>query len=208
MCAAHGRVLFPHRKETTMKNQHTVSTAASSTRQHNEYIGKSGYRSPEPARIILGKTADGAIVIDRPNSHLHEEVAPILADALSRLNTCNSPFIEVEVDFNRIIGKTICVKTNSNDRIVYAQRVNRNGFSRFVLDRSSEPSSKVTVVLKKTNKTGEYLLITAFIGSKPEVEPWDQRATSASFVFWQNHALVLNEELSACKGSFTELCPW
>ncbi len=189
-----------------MKNQHSVLTAPSSTRQHNKYNGKSDYRSPEPARIILGKTADGAIVVDRPNSHLHEEVVPILADALSLVNTGSSTFIEVEVDFNRIIGKTICVKTDSNDRIIYAQRANRKGFSRFVLDRDAEPSSKVIVVMKKANNTGEYLLITAFIGSKPEVEPWDPHATSASFVFWQNHALVLNGEISP--GTFTELCPW
>jgi len=189
-----------------MKNQQSVSTAPSSRRQHNKYNGKSGYRSPEPARIILGKTADGATVIDRPNSHLHKEVVPILADALSRVNTGNRPFIEVEIDFNRIIGKTICVKTDSNDHIVYAQRANRKGFSRFVLDRDAEPSSKVMVVMKKADNTGEYLLITAFIGSKPEVEPWDPHATSASFVFWKNHALVLTGEISP--DTFTELCPW
>ena len=155
---------------------------------------------------ILGRTIDGATVIDRHNSHLHSDVVPVLAEALSHVFTRNQGFIEVEIDFKRVIGSSICVETDSNDRIVYAQRPNRKGHSRFVLDRKAEPSSKVMVVLKKSSNVSEYLLITAFIGGKAEVEPWDQRATKDSCLFWQNHALVLDD--SILPGTLTNQCPW
>ncbi len=143
---------------------------------------------------ILGKTADGAVVIDRFNSHLHGEVTKHLHQALSTIKTNNKQFIEAEVDFHRNIGFSACVSTSSNDCIVFATRQNRNGFSRFVLNKEKMPTSFLTVVLKKTNdKPSEYVLITAYIGEKSEVEPWDKHATEKSVDFWKSHALVWGE---------------
>lgn len=142
---------------------------------------------------IIGRTANGVVVIDRPNSHIHPDVEPLIAEALSKINTRNLDFIEVEVDFDRVIGASSCVQTTDNDVIVFAQRPNRKGLTRFVLDRQKEMTSKVMVVLKKA--VNQYVLITSFIGEKGEVEPWDAKATNASIAFWKNRALVWGEQV-------------
>lgn len=155
----------------------------------------------------IGKTADGAVVFNRPKSHMHDEVNQIIVEALSRVHTLGRPFIEVEVDFGKVIGTSICVETSEHDCIVFAQRPNRNGLSRFVLDREPVPSTKAMIVLKKADDLGGYILITAFIGSKSEVEPWDLRANKESLKFWHSHALVWGTE-PIIKGTATTEYPW
>jgi len=155
---------------------------------------------------FIGKTADGAVVMNRNESHLHEEISPIIHDVLLRVHTHARPFIEAEVDFGRVIGTSCCVSTGPGDQIIFAQRPNRKGLTRFVQNRESEPSSRAMIVLKNTGRPKEYVLITAFIGSKAEVEPWDQRATPASFQFWRTKALVWGEPI--IEGTATTKCPW
>jgi len=155
---------------------------------------------------VIGKTADGAIVIDRKESHLHKEITPIISEVLSRVHTNGRQFIEAEVDFGRVIGRTCCVSTGPDDQIIFAQRPNRKGLTRFVQNRESEPSTRAMVVIKNVGRPREYVLITAFIGSKAEVEPWDQRATPASLHFWNAKALLWGEQI--VKGTATTECPW
>lgn len=153
----------------------------------------------------IGKTADGAVVVNRPNSHLHDDVQAVIAEALSRVHTGNRPFIEAEVDFGRVIGESCCVSTSSEDCVIFAQRPNRKGLTRFVLDQDRVPTTKAMVVLKKAANQ-EYVLITAYVGGKAEVEPWDPKATPASLKFWQNKALVWGEPI--VKGTATTRRPW
>ena len=156
----------------------------------------------------LGRLASGEVVVDRNNSHLHESVRPLLSYALSRISSCGRNFMEEVVDFFSEVGKTICVATNPSDKIVYAQRPNRAGLTRFVKNRETEPCSSVVVVLKRAdNVSGTYVLVTAFIGGKPEVEPWDTRATAASRAFWESHALLWDPE-QVIPGTETTECPW
>jgi hypothetical protein len=156
---------------------------------------------------VIGKTADGAVVVNRPNSHLHGDITPIITDALLRIDTCGRQFVESEVDFDKVIGVSCCVSTGPKDCIIFAQRHNRAGMTRFVVDRDKEPTTKVMVVLKQTANPTEYVLITAFVGSKAEREPWDTRATSASLKFWKSKALVWGAE-PVQKGTATTKCPW
>jgi len=51
------------------------------------------------------------------------------------------------------------------------------------------------------------VLITAFIGTKPEPEPWDRNATKNSEKFWSSHALVLGSE-PIISGTETKECLW
>jgi hypothetical protein len=83
--------------------------------------------------------------------------------------------------------------TTDEDSIVYAQRVGRDGLTRFVKNRAPEPCSLVMMVLKKAREADTYVLLTAFIGPRAEPEPWHPTATEASVVFWNNHALVWDE---------------
>ena len=144
----------------------------------------------------------GETVVDRPNSHLHDGVKDLLAETLGMINSERREFIEAEVGFGRVIGKTMCVATGEHDEIVFAQRPKRGGLTRFVNHRDPETCSSMVVILKKSGAV--YVLITAFIGCKSEPEPWDERAFSLksdpieararSLAFWKSHALVWDGE--------------
>lgn len=154
---------------------------------------------------ILGKTADGAVVKNRPKSHLHHEMEKLIPEALAMVEVKGNGFVVAEVDFRKTIGLSGCVSTGPTDCIIFAQRPDRKGLTRFVLDKEKEPTSKAVIVLKQTSPK-EYVLITAFIGSKAEVEPWDVNATPKSLEYWQNNALVWGEPI--CKGTATVERQW
>jgi len=149
------------------------------------------------------KLKSGEAVVDRHRSHLHEGVARLLPDALARIDSLGRKFLVEEVDFGRLVGGTVCVPTGPGDQIVFASRPKRFGLTRFVLNRMSEPSNAVTVILKKDDNEDYYILVTAFVGRRPEPEPWDkknfsrqpdpQEAERRSREFWASHALVFSE---------------
>ena len=123
---------------------------------------------------ILGS---GQVVVDRFNSHIHESVAALLPEALTKVSLGGSQFAVEQVDFDRIVGETTCVETHEGDQIIYAQRPKRFGASRFVKNRQPEPCKSVVVILKKAEDGDYFVLITAFIGVRPEPEPWDRNST-------------------------------
>jgi hypothetical protein len=160
----------------------------------------------------------GEKVVNRPNSHLHGRIEDLVAEALSRIASRGRNFIEEAVDFGRPIGETICVATNERDQIIFAKRLRRNGHSRFVLGRQPEPCSNLMIVLKATGQDkGEFVLITAFVGHKPQPEPWDERyfsqqinpteAIKRAQEFWAKNALIFGAE-EIITGSETSICPW
>ncbi|KKS82790.1 MAG: hypothetical protein UV58_C0005G0044 [Candidatus Wolfebacteria bacterium GW2011_GWC1_43_10] len=165
---------------------------------------------------MLGKLASGEMVVDRFNSHNHIGLSRFLPVALARINSLGRGFLVEEVDFGSSIGETICVPTGPGDEIVFAQRPKRFGLTRFVKNRKSEPCSSLVVILK-VGDCGEYVLITAFVGTRPEPEPWDERnfaqqadpsaARKAAFRFWLSHALVWGAE-PIVPGTETTVCPW
>ncbi len=93
--------------------------------------------------------------------------------------------------------------------VVYARRklgAKDRGLSRFVKNRQPEPSSEVTVVLKRQGDT--FLLLGAFFGGVPEPQPWDKRATACSEEFWNTHAFVWGSEEVDEQEPATTKCPW
>lgn len=153
---------------------------------------------------ILGS---GQIVVDRYNSHLHESVTALLPEALAKVILKDTQFAVEQVNFDRIVGETTCVETHESDQIVFAQRPKRFGLSRFVKNRKPETCKSVVVILKKAEDGDYYVLITAFIGVRPEPEPWDRNATPQSAGFWATHALVWGTE-PVVPGTETNRKPW
>lgn len=146
------------------------------------------------------RLASGELVVDRPNSHLQPTVVNVLPEALGRLNSQGRQFFKEEVSFTKEVGETICVATDERDEIVYAVRPNRGGHSRFAKNRKPQPTTKMVIVLRKSDDGTHYLIITAFFGSNPEPEPWDEKnfasqpnpvvARENAWRFWSSHALV------------------
>jgi hypothetical protein len=157
-------------------------------------------------RKEVWKLKSGETVVDRHQSHLHPGVEQLLTDALGRIESAGRGFLVEEVEFGRIIGETTCVTTGLGDDVVYAKRPKRFGLSRFVKNRSPESCSSIVVILK-AGDCGEYVLITAFVGHRPEPEPWDRNATANSRAFWDSHALVWGSE-PTIPGTETSRCPW
>lgn len=156
---------------------------------------------------IIGKTADGALVVDRPNSHLHDKARKLIAEAIGKITAKGKPFITEEVDFGWMIGLSDCVTTEQHDVILFARRRNRIGLTRFVAGRDPQETSLLTVVLKRADGPQKYVLITAFIGGKAEPEPWDANATPDTFEFWKKHALIWGTQ-DIVDGTATIVCPW
>lgn len=144
----------------------------------------------KPKTKYLSK--DGFLIIVGKNSHLHGEIVNILPDIIGKLECDNRYFISEQIDFPYEIGKTTCVKVDDNDEIIYALRIGRKGYTKFVKNREPEPTNSATIVLKKTNNI--YIIITAYIGTQSEVEPWDRHATEKSIEFWNNHALIFGTQ--------------
>lgn len=154
----------------------------------------------------LGVLVSGQEVVDRDESHIHGPVADLLVEAFEKIVLNDEQFKVVQVDFDRIVGKSTCVVTSSQDEIIFAKRPARFGLTRFVKNREAVPCKSIVVILKKAGGN-QYVLITAFIGEKAEPEPWDRNATAKSVEFWNSHAMVWNSE-PIVSGTETKVCPW
>ena len=99
-------------------------------------------------------------------------------------------FISQTVEFPDNIGYQECVPTTDNDNIIYVQRDGRKNVSRFALDREPEQCNSIFIVLRNIKGTKKWQIITAYVGTKSGLEPWDKRAKETDVEFWKNHALV------------------
>ena len=157
--------------------------------------------------------ADGTPVIDRKDSHLasHAEEYPqllaLLPEALLKINPQGRGFIAEEVDMGREIGDSILVETKPGEVIIFAQRLNRQGLTRFVKNRQPESCQYVTVLLKKADEGRFYILMTAYVGRRTPDEPWSEFAPSESVEFWSSHALIWGMSLIV-PNTETNKCPW
>ncbi len=162
---------------------------------------------PQEQLELIGHLSNGERVFDRPRSHLHQNPSLLknLPEALLKIDPEKREFFIETVDFGREIGVSNCIETKEEDEVVYAQRVGRFGMSRFVKNRTAEPSSQITVILKKIPEG--YITISGFVGPKAEREPWDAHADKNSIPFWRKHAIIYGTE-QIIPGTETKKCPW
>lgn len=163
-------------------------------------------------KIKLCNLKDGVeIYYDPMHSHLatHLQDTPKLEELLKELLITQS-FQEKEIyrdfDIGKIVGLSDLVETDVNDEIIYAKRLNREGYTRFVKNRNSEPMSYLTVYLKQDEEQ-KYELVSAWIGRTCPAFPDDEYAIPESKPFWDKHALVWGNQL-IIPGTETTECPW
>lgn len=142
---------------------------------------------------------------DRHNSHSHISES-LLEEVLVKVESRGRGFLVETVDLGRLVGEQTRVKTGEDDEIIFAQRAGRFGLTRFVKNRKSVPTSAVTVILKKET-SGNYFLVTAWVGTQAQPEPWDRNATATSRDFWSRNALLWGSE-PVIDGTETTQCPW
>ena len=152
-----------------------------------------------------------AVYVDTEDSHAATHLAdtPTLLKAVQELLPSLEPEEEnicVATDMGHVVGLSDLVATTDDDKILYAKRLNRENYTRFVLDRSAEPSQFVTVVLKKDSE-GAYELWSAWIGPVTPQFPGDEHETPESISFWRTHALVWGNQ-AIQPGTETYEWPW
>ncbi len=101
---------------------------------------------------------NGINFIPRINSnHIHLELNDFFPTIIEYVKDYNEDFLELEHEFPHSIGKTFCISTKTNSRIIYGIRKGRIGHSRFILDEEPEDCNTITCVLKKIDNY--YLII-------------------------------------------------
>lgn len=162
-------------------------------------------------KIILGHLQSGEKVYDQSPSHIHENAAPYIKEALQRVHSESRKKFDAVVDFGKPIGISSLVMTTDNDNIVFAQRVNRKGLSRLVKNRKGKPTSTLLIGLKKAeDEPDAYLVAASFIGLPSKNEPWDTKTEEErkeSCAFWNKRAIIYGTE-PLVQGTETTKYPW
>lgn len=160
-----------------------------------------------------GKT----LLVNTSHLHQHSEMNHIINEAFSRflkkVEDSSDVSFKLEIDFERIIGKTTCVQVSESDDIYYAQRCGRRTLTKFVKNKGTgEDCTTVTMIVNKTKSENIYRLITAYIGKVSEKEPLDISIKTADEFelaknFWNSHAL-LHGSKKIYNNTITKECPW
>lgn len=145
--------------------------------------------------INLGATADNKSIFlnyDDTNVEYHLLETPnlveLVKEAVPHLVLGDGDQIVHERDMGRVVGTTNLVETGDSDDIVYAKRIGRNKYSRFVKNREAKPCRSIVTVFRK--RGDEYYLWTAMCGEllPPEAHNEDSE-------FNATHAMVYDEKL-------------
>src|SRR5262249_55553032 len=143
----------------------------------------------------------------------HLEVLDVIAEALRQIDeTLLPPFSRQAVDMGRIIGTQKCLKTSPTDEgdIVWARRVGRDTYSRFIRNRSAAPTRLVSITLARPGDV--WLIYTAYLGTPAPKEPTDPRMVEddleESLAFWKTHALLFEEAGPVDESTITTEPKW
>lgn len=95
-------------------------------------------------------------------------------------------------------GKSQLVVLREGDEVLYAKRLGKEGYSKFVLKRSPTASDLGSIRLKKTGDSS-YMVVGGFYGIVPPKEPWMARTEeekSRLIHTWQEYGYCLSTNLS------------
>lgn len=140
---------------------------------------------------ILGTSKNKKIIVNRSDSHINNDIKPLIKKALAKMLIDSKVFQEITVRFNRNIGYTNVVELKKSDKIFYAKRIGREGYSRFVSKAQPKKSPFFTIILLKSKTdANEYILITAYIGERAGPEPYDKNCLEKDKQYWMKLAFV------------------
>lgn len=160
-------------------------------------------------KIATSKNGESVFIDDQlTNVTLHIIETPDLVDLVREViqeSELTSENVAIEKDFSRAVGETSLIETSDEDEIVYAKRLHRDKFTRFVKNKFLTSTSFVTVILHK--KDDGYNLWSAWCGRLIPTSPGGQDEMPKSKGFWSGHALVYDESIIQ-PDTVTTDCPW
>ncbi len=151
------------------------------------------------------------LYLDLSSSHAlthferHSNLKSLVKEFIPSLSL-DTPIVRREISTDRDIGLCDLVSTTAADEIVYAKRPLRHTYTRFVKNRTSEPTSWLTIDVRE-QANGDYFLYTAFIGRLVPSFPGGNFLPEQSRSFWSNPALVWGSQ-DIVPGTETANCPW
>jgi len=150
-------------------------------------------------------TQDGCYVIDRTQSHVHGDLKKRLSMIIKRISCKNRDYITENLSFSFSIGNQSCVSVTWEDEVVYAKRVGRDCFAKFVKNRNAEPINNVTVFLKKSQNI--YVIMSCHLGRKTEQLQNYETVMEDYVSFWEDHAFIWGSE-PIYPETITTINPW
>ena len=162
----------------------------------------SGFGNPEVLHEpqLVGKTQNGFnVFVDPIGSHAsthmknHPELLEYVKEILSQTDA-TADEIRFETDMGRTVGMSDAVETSALDDVFYELRPNRTKYSRFVRNKSAEPTPFVTIDLRKKDDQ-TYDLYTSYIGRKvPSFPEGKEDLNEEGRVYWNSHALAVGAQ--------------
>lgn len=162
------------------------------------------------------------IISNKAKEHMRAHEKDFLIDWEELIKLCEKDvrvisltkdFEIINIDFEFFVGYSKLVKVKEEDEILYAKRIGRENYTKFIKNANPTITNKVVLILKRNKKTcGEYYLVTIFPGSTNAKEPEDLNITNKkelieSLSFWKEHALIYDKDIIV-KESLKNYCPY
>jgi len=132
----------------------------------------------------------------------------------SKFDGLEKSFEIFKIQFQSNVGYCNCIETEQDDEIVFAKRLGRDTYTRFVKKREPKLVNSVIFILNKNKYStkAEYFLVTMFPGLESYKEPEDLNITSKNEInecldFWKNNALIYDESILDVN-SIKSYCPY
>jgi len=111
-------------------------------------------------------------------------------------------FTQIEFNFGQAVGFKMLVDTTEQDGIIYAKRIGRDTYTRFVKTKEYyyKTSNVVFILSRNKNCKDEFYMITMFPGNRSEKEPTDKNIKNKeelekSLKFWKDKALIFDKSI-------------
>lgn len=153
------------------------------------------------------ESKDGYLITDDKWSHVHEGLKKELPKMIQRISCNGRGYFYEKLWYEYIIGTCSCVPITWEDEIVFAIRVGRDKYSKFVKNRKCIPTHYITIYLKQ--KQNIYLIKSCYYGEElADADLYNFEPEYGERVsFWNDHALVLGSE-PIYPETLTSICPW
>jgi hypothetical protein len=116
--------------------------------------------------------------------------------------------LKQEYVFDHVVGECDLQTVDEDDDIVYARRLQRDRYTKFVKGKPRHQCSSVTIILKQASDG--YKLLSAWVGhlvpSFPKLHATADQGIEEK-KYWTTHALVWGKQ-AVDEATITTVCPW
>lgn len=140
----------------------------------------------QPVYVDVEKTNLALHIVENP------DLLTYIKEAIEQREVIGKK-VALEVDLGRTIGTTSMVEVSDEDEVVYAKRIGRERYSKFVKNRDLVPTSWVVAILFKDQDC--YLVWSGWCGRLLPQEPDGSGGTRTSREFDQTHAMVYDPNI-------------